>query len=306
MNKIGRKQRPSDDRPEQPLRWYGRSCLNSALCLVGFVFFFADLNASAQSEGGAAQIVAPAILSIQSATESHLQIRVISPDKNAFVLIEGLPKTVALSTGRLFESGVWAVKVSELQELKIVAMVNTNEQRDLVLSLKTLDGTVLAEMKSSLRISPVSQAGNDEAETPPSGSGDTEVQAVAISPTSTQVETKAEASLNEEAPNKADRQAAVAPVISEDDMESIRLLMRKGNENMQQGKINIARLFYTRAADKGWADAAFSLARTYDEVELRQIGAIGVDSDPELAAQWYKRAVELGSKTAVAYLERLR
>ncbi|HKJ63369.1 MAG TPA: hypothetical protein VKA94_15455 [Hyphomicrobiales bacterium] len=70
--------------------------------------------------------------------------------------------------------------------------------------------------------------------------------------------------------------------------------------------MNVARLFYTRAADKGWADAAFSLARTYDEIELEKIGAIGVQPDPELAAKWYKRAVELGSTTAVAYLERFQ
>jgi hypothetical protein len=259
----------------------------------------------AVSQGsGDSQIIAPTLLTIKSATETGLPIRVITSHENAFILITGLPKAVALSTGRLFDSGVWAVKVSELGELKIVAMVTATEEHALSLSLKTLEGDVLAEFQTALRISPVT--GDENAEE----TANEEVQTAAVA-APVQPEEDAAQSPEQEAqsqPAKTDRAPIVAepPVISAEDMESILLLMRKGSENMQQGNINVARLFYTRAADKGWADAAFALARTYDAVELQKIGAIGVDAQAEEAARWYKRAVELGSTTAVAYLERFQ
>lgn len=276
----------------------------SPLILVAVLIFGCATIASSQGTSEA-QIVAPTLLTIKSATETRVPIRVITDHQNAFVLIEGLPKAVALSAGRLFDSGVWAVKVSELDQLKIVAMVNSTEEHDLSLSLKTLDGSVLAEFKTALRISPLTE---EEVATENVTGG--EVQTAAVAPP---VEPEPEIiapppATPEVSAAKADRApiAPAPPVISEADMETILLLMRKGSENMQQGKINVARLFYTRAADKGWADAAFSLARTYDEVELEKIGAIGVQPDPVEAARWYKRAVELGSTTAVAYLERFR
>jgi hypothetical protein len=259
----------------------------------------------AVSQGSSdSQIIAPTLLTIKSATEAGLPIRVITSHEDAFVLIKGLPKAVALSTGRLFDSGIWAVKVSELGELKIVAMVTAIEEHPLSLSLKTLEGDILAELQTALRISPVTEgetaenAANEEVQTAAVATP-VQPEEVAVQPSPDEVQPE---------PEKVDRAPIIAapPVISEEDMESILLMMRKGSESMQQGNINVARLFYARAADKGWADAAFALARTYDAVELQKIGAIGVDPEPEEAAKWYRRAVELGSTTAVAYLERLQ
>lgn len=284
-----------------PRRGWSRG-LTSISAAVVMLVYSATCAVSQGSDDS--QIIAPTLLTIKSATETGLPIRVITSHKDAFVLITGLPKAVALSTGRLFDSGVWAVKVSELDELKIVAMVTSTEEHTLSLSLKTLDGGVLAEFQTALRISPLTGDESTEETT------NEELQTAAVAPP-VQPELDEQQSSNQDVqsqPAKADRApiAAQPPVISEEDMESILLLMRKGSENMQLGNINVARLFYTRAADKGWADAAFALARTYDAIELEKIGAIGVDADAEQAARWYKRAVELGSTTAVAYLERFQ
>lgn len=280
--------------------WFGTLSL---LC-VAAIFVLGGIASALSQSTNEAQIIAPTLLTIKSATETGLPIRVITSHQDAFVLIKGLPKAVALSTGRLFDSGIWAVKVSELGELKIVAMVNSTEEHDLVFSLKTLDGKVLAEFKTALRITPVT--GEETADVAIGQEVRTAAVAPPVQPDEGSEQPPISATPSET--TKADRQPVVpaAPVLSEEDMQSILLLMRKGSENIQQGKINVARLFYTRAADKGWADAAFSLARTYDEIELEKIGAIGVQPDPELAAKWYKRAVELGSTTAVAYLERFQ
>ncbi len=297
MTKSGKKQQRNRDLPALRLARAGRSFACGALLALAGSCALAG-GASAQSSGEPSQIIAPTVLSIRSATESGLPIRVITPERNAFILIEGLPKTVALSTGRLFESGVWAVKVSELQELKIVAMVNSEEERDLLLSLKTLEGDVLAEVRARLRISPVNA---EPVEEPQQAAPETQITTTVAAPQAAQPDPAAQTP-------KTDREivAASPPVISEEDMESILLLMRKGSEHMQQGRIDVARLFYSRAADKGWADAAFSLARTYDAAELEKIGAIGVAPEPDMAAKWYRRAIELGATTAGAYLERLQ
>lgn len=280
------------------------SKLLASLTVVGVLVFAGGISGFSQTDSEA-QIIAPKLMTIKSATETGLPIRVITSQQGAFVLIKGLPQAVALSTGRLFDSGIWALKVSELGELKIVGMVNSTEEHGLSLSLKTLDGDILAEAKTALRISPLTDEDNTTVET-----ANGQIETAALAPAD---KIKPESAPPQRAPFvteavPADRAAAVPKprVVSEADMESILLLMRKGSENMQQGNINVARLFYTRAAEKGWADAAFSLARTYDAVELQKMSAIGVDPEPDQAKKWYKRAVDLGSTTAVAYLERLQ
>ncbi|HKJ63370.1 MAG TPA: hypothetical protein VKA94_15460 [Hyphomicrobiales bacterium] len=141
-----------------------------------------------------------------------------------------MPKAVALSTGRLFDSGIWAVKVSELGELKIVAMVNSTEEHDLVFSLKTLDGKVLAEFKTALRITPVT--GEETADVAIGQEVRTAAVAPPVQPDEGSEQPPVSATPSET--TKADRQPVVpvAPVLSEEDMQSILLLMRKGSENI--------------------------------------------------------------------------
>jgi TPR repeat protein len=77
------------------------------------------------------------------------------------------------------------------------------------------------------------------------------------------------------------------------------VFMQKGDENLRQGNINLARLFYKRAADAGWAPGAFALAQTYDAHELARLNVLGgIQPDPKLATQWYEKARDLGSDTA--------
>ncbi len=78
--------------------------------------------------------------------------------------------------------------------------------------------------------------------------------------------------------------------------ETTRLLTR-GRQLMAEGDIIGARLVLDRAATAGNAEAATALAATYDAAELQRIGAVGVAGDPVIAAQWRKRAMELGAAT---------
>jgi TPR repeat protein len=89
-------------------------------------------------------------------------------------------------------------------------------------------------------------------------------------------------------------------------MQSIEMLMTKGEENRRGGQINVARLFYKRAADMNWAPGAMALASTYDVAELERLGARGgIQPDAKLAKQWYEKARELGAAEAQQRLIRL-
>jgi TPR repeat protein len=77
---------------------------------------------------------------------------------------------------------------------------------------------------------------------------------------------------------------------------------RHGADMMQVKDISAARKFYEYAASAGHAEAALSLARTFDPAYLVKLGAVGLRPDPALAALWYRRAAALGSHDADVWL----
>jgi TPR repeat protein len=71
------------------------------------------------------------------------------------------------------------------------------------------------------------------------------------------------------------------------------------------GNFPVARQFFERAADLGFAPAALRLAATYDPAEVAQLGSRGVVPDLAAARKWYERARELGAPEAAERLARL-
>jgi hypothetical protein len=88
------------------------------------------------------------------------------------------------------------------------------------------------------------------------------------------------------------RRTAQPPRTPAEVAESERLLAR-GRQFFASSDVNSARLLFERAADAGNAAAARELARTYDAAALARVGAVSVEANPQLAAQWNKRADEL-------------
>ncbi|HBK06539.1 MAG TPA: hypothetical protein DDZ81_11835 [Acetobacteraceae bacterium] len=70
-------------------------------------------------------------------------------------------------------------------------------------------------------------------------------------------------------------------------------LIKRGNEALDLGDVAAARLLFQRAAEAGNAAAATALGKTYDP------------RDPQKAAEWYTRAVNLGDSEAAGLLKRL-
>ena len=77
--------------------------------------------------------------------------------------------------------------------------------------------------------------------------------------------------------------------------EEIADLLKRGRELIAAGKIGEARLLLKSAADSGDATAAFTLATTYDPVELEKLQARDADPDSAMARAWYEKAKDLGS-----------
>jgi TPR repeat protein len=95
------------------------------------------------------------------------------------------------------------------------------------------------------------------------------------------------------------------PVLDPASRETALKFLRRGNEELSEGRIAPARLLYERAAEMGLAQAAMALAGTYDAAELNRPHLRNVLPDAAEAARWYQRARALGAADADARLQRL-
>jgi hypothetical protein len=240
---------------------------------------------AAQSRSNDFRITIPDLLQIATAAENPLHIdiapRAAVPER-AMILIKGLPSTIALSHGRLFDSGVWAVPVANLSELKMSSGSGAVGKTDFSITLVTVAGDVLAVSNSSLIVGGPSQG----------------IQATASVQQADQVE----------GPREPTEPAVklLPPQPTGKALERVMLYMEKGEASLKSGNLNVARAFFTQAAEEGWAEGALALGATYDPVELANMRLLGgVGPDPAMAKRWYETAAQLGSKAATTRLQRM-
>ena len=89
------------------------------------------------------------------------------------------------------------------------------------------------------------------------------------------------------------------------DSDEVAALLKRGEGFIASGDLASARLVLQRAAEAGEAQAALSLAGTYDPIALEKLGLQGQKADIEKARTWYQRAQELGSAAAPGRLQLL-
>jgi hypothetical protein len=100
--------------------------------------------------------------------------------------------------------------------------------------------------------------------------------------------------------------AAVAvPAMDKESRERALKFVKRGGEELSEGRVAPARLLFERAAEMGLAQAAMALAATYDAAELNQPHLRNVLPDAAEARRWYERAQTLGATEAGARLQRL-
>lgn len=230
-------------------------------------------------------IAIAAAITAEPATQISFPIRigpVSSIPRNSFVRVRGLPQMASLSEGHSIGPGSWAIPLGALPDLKITIPVSGAGKTDVYVTLVAVDGTVLVEVKTMLIVAP-----------PTSARAPTEAPATAAPM----------AILGPEA--RPQPPPAAPPVMQPEDREPALKLLKKGDEQLADGRVGPARLLYERAADMGLAQAAMALAATYDTAELTRPNLRGVRPDANEAKRWYERARQLGAREAEARLLRL-
>jgi hypothetical protein len=120
---------------------------------------------NALSSEGRTATIATSGLSLDVASQLHaehasrvrLPIEIRPPDaaqKNSFVRIRGLPATAVLSEGHAVAPGAWAVPLIALPTLSIILPGDVQGQSDVLISLVSVDGTMLAEARTLLVVAP--------------------------------------------------------------------------------------------------------------------------------------------------------
>jgi hypothetical protein len=217
--------------------------------------------------------VAPTLIA-RPASRTDLDIRVGPADalpRNAFVRVRGLPPAVSLSEGYATAPGAWAVPLYALSSLQMLVPAGIAGRAEIVVSLVSEEGALLAEAKSVLIIEPPGAA--------PPQANKGEIKASPSSPK--------------------------PPVITPADREAAEKFVARGERELEQGQIAVARQFFLRAAQLGYAPGALLLAATYDPRELARWRVQGVQPNLDEARKWYQRARELGAPEAEERLARL-
>jgi TPR repeat protein len=87
-------------------------------------------------------------------------------------------------------------------------------------------------------------------------------------------------------------------LVAPTERERAERLVARGERDLADGNVALARQFFLHAAKAGLARGAFLLATTYDPRELARLAVFGVQPNVALARQWYERARELGATEA--------
>jgi hypothetical protein len=227
--------------------------------------------------------VAPTI-SAGPASKAALSIRVAPADglpRNAFVRVSGLPPAVSLSEGYATAPGAWSVPLRALSSLQMNVPVGVVGRTELSISLVGEDGTPLADARTTLIVEAPPQRQESKAQTSPP---------------------QAAAAAQPPLPPPAHPRA---PILSPTDREAAERFVARGEHEIEQGQIAVARNFFLRAAQAGLARGALLLAATYDPRELARWHVQGVQPNLKEARKWYERARELGAPEAEERLARL-
>jgi TPR repeat protein len=169
-----------------------------------------------------------------------------------------------------------------LQALKANIPMGISSRSELVVSVVSADGVVLAEARTVLIIGQTA-------------AGRLPAQTAAAPPPQNLVPPQAA--------SRSERALSRGP--STEERALAERLVAQGERYFTVGDVVSARLLFRRAAAWDFAPAALRLAATYDPSELRRLQVEGVAADRNEARKWYERARELGAPEAEERLARL-
>lgn len=237
--------------------------------------------------------------------------------------VRGLPDGYTLSEGNQISPGNWAVPTGGLPNLTVKVPELAKGRFDLSILLVMVGGEVIAEAGTTLVIAA------PEAEKPAAvASGSAPVSVTELTPAPLPLPAEPRPAVRPAAPPPSPPPAppsvpvativppqpvpaapppAAAPVPPQPAPpgETALRLTARGDRELADGSVAEARNFYERAAELGYALAAFKLGQTYDQEELAKLSVIGIAPDPAAARRWYETARRLGYAEAEVALARL-
>ena len=287
--------------PPQTLRGHPFSTeLRLALAFfLGVCILFASAQRTFGQRSDTPSIrVAPLIVA-DRASQVTLGITVGPPEAvpaNSYLRMRGMPPRVSLTEGHAIGPGSWSIPLGGLPSLKANIPVDAGGRAEIIISLVTIDGKVLAEASTALTVGVTAAFGPDASgpNQPPNRSTAIVAPPSSITPSTSQP-----------APRAALLAVQRPPQISAEDKTRAEMILARGETYLANGSIEAAREFFERAAKFGLARAALRLAATYDPAELQRLGVQGVEPDRAKARNWYERAKELGATEADGKLARL-
>jgi hypothetical protein len=259
-----------------------------------------------------------------------LGVTIEGPPQGAAVLVRGLPAKSRITAGTAAPDGTWRIPASDLARAAVVPPPDYVGLMNLSIDLALADGTVAdsdvlrlrwtATLPEAITPKPVRTttiapdvgiypaANTAPPPAPPSAVAPPAPSVAALPPAPSAVAPPAPSAPSQPpTPPAAEREPnqPTASPARQLDPEEIATLLQRGQVYLENGDISAARPLLRRAAEAGDVRATLALARTYDPVVLKQLGALGATADIAKARAWYQKASELGSAEAVMRLQRL-
>lgn len=260
----------------------------------------------------------------------ELGVGVEAAAPGAFVTIKRMPADARLTAGRRMSASEWRVPAQEISDAAIIPPTDFVGALNLSAELHSSDGAALVTtfVRPTWTAAPTADAsaasaGMATAPPGPVAPAQLQPQAMASPPAAaTVVAPPAATALAFTAPavttppvtapavpTPLARAEPTPPVRAEPTQElspnEIAGLVRRAQELMASGDLQDARALLTRAAEAHDARAALLLAKTFDPMTSRQLGAADQGPDLAQARNWYQRAREWGSPEAQRQLDAL-
>lgn len=238
----------------------------------------------------------------------RLGVSVETPAPGASVTIRRLPTDARLTAGSRLSASEWRVPAQEIADAAIIPPTDFVGEMNLYAELRNSDNAALVAtfVRLTWTLAPTRSsvvASASTAEVPPGPvAPEEQLRAIALPPPT--VTKSAAIPSAATAPAETTSQARGEPIMQLSPNE-VASLVRRAQELLASGDLQVARTFLTRAAEAHDARAALLLAKTFDPIVSRQSGVPDVGPDLAQARNWYQRARELGSPEAQRQLDAL-
>lgn len=211
----------------------------------------------------------------------------------SWITILTLGAPLSFSSGAPYDDKIWKLSPSELTGVTVTARLGPQREWAVVVGLLDAAGAVLASATTFVVVEPAprAQPAARIAETPEFAPQPRSSEAV-------ETESREPIGAGGERRSLEARPAMDQEGKAQDQLALAARLFARGEQQLAQGNIAVAREFFKRAADEGLPEAALMMGDTFDAEELTRRGAVGIRPDPAESKRWYEKARELGAITA--------